>query len=301
MSKKRFNYGGIYPKNIDGQWALRTIYHKDFLRTKIKGLFKIKCPEEWDIDYLLNLLCFEGYLCITDSPVGIMPFRCSLRGCNYMNNPTGVTIAVPYLPEMERTIGTDCELLFLERTINRTYFTYNPIIDIYAEKLASCDASIDVSLMTSRVSYIAEAETEGQSKTLKEIINKVTEGEPLVIYRKDTLSPNGMQVFFNNLKNNYIANDVEDTKRTILNEFLTDIGINNANTEKKERVIESEVRSNDDEIALNISRFTDCLKKNCEKINKMFNIDLSIEFKFSGRTMEDKYDIEKQYRNVENS
>ena len=62
-----------------------------------------------------------------------------------------------------------------------------------------------------------------------------------------------MQFFKNDVKNTYIADMVQAEKRAIYNEFLTQIGINNAAEEKRERLLVDEVNSNNDELMINMS------------------------------------------------
>ena len=66
-------------------------------------------------------------------------------------------------------------------------------------------------------------------------------------------------------------------KRRIMNEFLTRIGINNANMDKKERMITSEVESNTEETDAGISHWYQNIKIGLEETNKMFpDLNLSV-------------------------
>ena len=49
----------------------------------------------------------------------------------------------------------------------------------------------------------------------------------------------------------FVADKILDFKHEIKNELLTDLGINNSNTDKKERLISNEVDSNNLEIKIN--------------------------------------------------
>lgn len=278
----------VRPKDVNGLFNTRTLFYKEQLGIIVRGLFEIECPDDWDRDYMLDLLLFEGHFVITDSIAGVLPFRNTFRGVNYMNMPTGVLIAVPTMPEMQRVLNKDCVLIYLKR--NRDgygFYTFNSMLDIFAERLASADACIDVNLMNSRVAYIVEAETKAQAETLKEAYARVTDGEPLVVLRKGasgtaSLTANGMNVFFNSVKQNYIADVVQDSKRSIMNEFLTMLGINNANTDKKERLIVGEVDSNNDELACNTAHFENILKQQVEWVKKIFpGLKFDIKFKFN--------------------
>lgn len=272
---------GIEPKKVDGQMAIRTIYYREQLRKIVKSIFDVKCPIDWDYDYFLNLLCFGGYVLIADSVIGVMPFRSTLTGYNYTDYPTGAVVSVPVLKEFKVSIGKTAELIYLERNMNRNFFNFNLCIDIYAEKLASADASIDVNLMNSRMAYLIEAETKAQADTIKAIYDKVSEGEPMIVYRKESLSKDGLKAFFGNIKNSYIAQEVQDTKRSIMNEFLTAIGINNSNIDKKERLITDEVNSNNYEVSANMVLWKKNIDMCLKRVKKVFpELELSIDFKF---------------------
>lgn len=278
----------IEPTEVNGQWNVRTMFYREQLETSIRGLFNVTAPDDWDNDYMLYLLIHEGVFAITRSIAGILPFRTSFAGVNYMNYPKQCIISVPTFKEMRRTISTDCEIIYLKRSgMQYGFYTYDSLINITAERLASADACIDVNLMNSRVAYIAEAETKAQADTIKAMYSKVTTGEPLVVMRKGSsdskIVTDGMHVFFNSVRNNFIADVVQDEKRSIVNEFLSWVGVNNANTDKKERLITGEVDSNNQELECNMSHFRSILKKQVQKTYKLYpelKGEFNIEFRF---------------------
>lgn len=299
MNKRFFNEK---PKKVDGQRTSRTLFYKEQLLKKVKGQFEIVCPEEWDKDYILNTLLYFGFFTVTDTPAGVLPLKCGLYGINYFGNPTKVIIAVPVLEQMERVIDTDCVLYFLERTPAKTYYSIVKLLDIYAEKLASCDAAIDVNLMNSRMAYMAEAETKAQAETIKKLYDDVTEGNPLVVYRKDAISGEGLKMFFGNVKNTFVSDMIQDEKRAIINEFLTEIGINNANTDKRERLNADEVNANNEELALNIAHWKSNLDVCNKKVKNMFpEINFSINLRFDASNREESNVTDREYRGVENT
>ena len=66
-------------------------------------------------------------------------------------------------------------------------------------------------------------------------------------------------------------------RRTIVNNFLTEIGIKNANTMKKERLISDEVNENNEEISANINIWYDNIKEGFDTFNKIYGTKLSVE------------------------
>lgn len=303
MSKRRDP--STKPKKVDGQKALRTMFYKEEVLTKIiKGLFHIEMPDEWDRDYFLNVLIHRGFITITDTPAGVLALKGSLFGHNYQEIPTKARIVVPHLPEMTRTIGEDCTIIYLERKHTKAFFTFNQLLNVYAEKFASADAAIDVNLINSRAAWVIEAETKAQAETIKEIYDQISEGSPLVLYRKDALTKEGMQVFFGNVKQNFIVDMVQDAKRSIMNEFLTILGINNANTDKRERLITGEVEANNVELMVNTALWKDNLKRCQEEVNKLFpatNFKIELQFDQSKIEEEMRNDISRQRESMGNS
>ena len=66
-------------------------------------------------------------------------------------------------------------------------------------------------------------------------------------------------------------------KRCIIEEFLTAIGVNNANTDKRERLNSAEVNSNNDECRVATEVWKRNLKETTALANKLFpGIDFSI-------------------------
>jgi len=282
---------GEKPRKVNGQMASRTNFYKGVLYRIIKGLFEIECPKEWNIDYLLDMLILDGYVLITDTQAGILPVRSALTGYNYCNFPVSAKIVVPMLGEFDRTLSEDAEIVYLEWSRYRRFYNFQDMVDIFSQRLASCDCGIDVNIMNSRLAYIAEAESRSQADTIKRIMDDVSEGEPLVVYRDNVLNATPMQLFFNNLKQNFIATELLDAKRSIINEFLTLLGVNNANTDKKERLITNEVDANNEELAVNIGEFESNLERCNNRINSMFpDLDFSLRLKFDSRTRKEYKD-----------
>ena len=64
-----------------------------------------------------------------------------------------------------------------------------------------------------------------------------------------------------------------------MSEFLTEIGVNNANTDKKERLTDNEVEANDSEIQLNAGYWLENMREGFDKANKMYGLNIQVELK----------------------
>ena len=262
------NFFSRKPKDVDGVMNTSAMYYKDYLLKKIFGRFAFEnVPKTWDIDYMLDALFLEGYFCVTDTEVGVVPLKCGLTGINIYNHPTQAIIANPVLGNFERTINLDCVVVKLQANWQGVF----NLINRYSTMLAMCDSSICVNLMNTKVSFVFGASSKAQSETFKQLYDKISCGEPAV-YMKDGLSEE--QLFVIPAKQNFVADDVQILKRKIIDEFLTEIGINNTNLDKRERLTDDEVRANDLEVTANIQHWIDNISIGVKEINAMFGLDI---------------------------
>lgn len=119
---------------------------------------------------------------------------------------------------------------------------------------------------------------------MKLMYDEISKGSPAVFVKGDQI--NAEQIYYNHVKENFIAGEVQILKRKIMSEFLTEIGINNANTDKKERLITDEANANNNEIQLNAGYWLDNIKEGLDKANNMFGLNLSVELKNTYNTEE---------------
>ena len=261
------------PKNVDPNSTSFWFYVRSLFR-KVMSIYELSgFPEDWDLDYFMSVLFAQGFITITDTPMGVLPLRCGVSGINVFNHPTTVIVANPVLGNFDRTIDEDCVLVKLS-------YDYHGLMDIvyrYATMLAECDCSISVNLMNSKVAFIGLVESKAQANSMKLMYDKITAGEPAVFVKGSQI--NGDQILYNHVKENFIASDIQILKRKIMSEFLTEIGVNNAKTDKRERLTDNEVEANDSEIQLNAGYWLEQIREGLDKANKMFGLNLAIDLK----------------------
>lgn len=268
------------PSEVDGVLNSSAMYYRYYLLKKLFGRFDFVIPESWDKDYMLDALFMEGYFIVTDTEAGIVPLRAGLTGINIYNHPTTAIVANPVLGNFERTIGVDCALVQLQANFSGVF----PMINRYATMLAMCDSSIAVNLMNTKAAFVFGASNKAQAETFKKMYDEITCGKPAV-FMKDGL--NEETLFSWPVKQNYIADDVQLLKRKIVNEFLTEIGINNTNLDKRERLTNEEVNANDQEVIANIQHWIDNITYGINEVNKMFGLDVRFTVRdFGGRENE---------------
>ena len=267
-------YFSINPKKVDPN-STTYFYYMDMLFRKAMSIYKFEnVPETWDYDYFVSILLSQGYICVTDTALGVIPLRCGVSGINVYNHPTTCIIANPVLGNLERTIDEDCTLI----KMNYNYApAVMPIINRYATLLSECDSSISVNLMNSKVAFIALCSSKQVAQSMKAMYDEISSGKPAVFVKGDQI--NGDNILYNHVKENFIAGDVQILKRKLMSEFLTEIGVNNANTDKRERLTDNEVEANNGEIQLNAGYWLDNIKEGIDKTNKMFGLNIEVKIK----------------------
>ena len=270
------------PSDVDGVMNTSAYYYRLYLLKKLFGRFGFSgIPDGWDHDYMLDTLFMEGFFCVTDTEVGVIPLKCGLSGINVFQRPTTAIIANPVLGNFERTIDVDCAICQLQPNFEGVY----PIINRYATLLAMCDSSIAVNLMNTKTTHVFGASNKAQADTLKAMYDKISCGEPAV-FIKDGINPE--DVYTMPAKQFFIADDVQLLKRKIIAEFLTEIGINNTNLDKRERLTDNEVEANDQEVIANIQCWIDNVSYGIKRINQMFGLNLGFVVRdFGGKEIKE--------------
>lgn len=272
--------------DVDGQsnWTAQR-YREDLFKI-VQGCFDVTwsdgMSDEWDMGYILDGLTRGGVLAVCNKyPYGISIWQCGVSGLVPPYKPERAVIANQWW-EGDLVIGKECEIIYLNPFPR--FFNYNDFVDVYAQKLASCDAGIDVNIFNSKLAYAFFPETQKQAKRWETIYNKISNGCPAVFIKDGaTVGANDFkgQLVFNNLSNNFIATDIQTAKRMILNEFYTRLSINNVAAEKKERLVTGEVDVNNTELLANTETIQMYLDICCKKVNKMFpGVNLSIKYKW---------------------
>ena len=263
--------------------ALHSYYVRYLIQQAI-AQFDWTLPEEWDKDYFLYVLYCWGYIGILESSAfGVIPQQCTLRGLNLYYHPTNIVVANPVLNRVEPglhdlEIGVGCEVLHLQPD-------YGPILDkvsYYADMMALCDESAGINLINSQLSYVLYADNKVMAETLKKLFDKLHSGEPAVAITSKA-HKDGMpswEPFAQNVGQNFIADKIMQTKSAFKDMFLTDLGIPNSNTEKKERLLVDEVNANNVETALVPDLWLSMLKDQCKRVRNHFGITLDVDWRF---------------------
>lgn len=270
-------YFNLQPASVMGRANHGVEYYKRLLYTKLYAKFDIQLPKEWMLNWFRYWLFHFGSIgVIYTEKFGWIcyPYGVEQRGLYY--NPLAIVVNTPFTDKINvGIIGDNAAII----KCFDDYFGFDDIINHYAEKLANIDKDININLMNCNVAVAYAADDEKEAELIKEVYTQATEGKPLVTYGRNKgkkVSNEPLEPLFRDVKGNYIINDLLDAKRTVMNEFLTDIGINNANTDKKERLITDEVAANNGETKALINVVYDNIMEGVEAVNKIAGLNIKI-------------------------
>ena len=266
----------VHTKNTE----LQRFFQK-YLLQKAMSVFKWNLPETWDRDYFLYVLYCIGYVAVLNTDkFGVIPQQCGLDGYNIYYQPKRALITNPLLKGLKRLdIGTQCELIKLQPD-------FSGVLDLtgfYSDMMSLSAETAGVNLVNSRLSYVFFGKNQNTAESQKKLFDKIAGGEPAAfidkaLYDPQSGSPSWIP-FQQNVGQNYIAGDVLQDLRKWEMMFDTDIGIPNANTDKKERLITDEVNANNVETTTKAELWLEQLQKCCERVNNMFGLNISVEWR----------------------
>lgn len=287
------SYNGIAPVEVRGQSNIETQYHKRYLYNKIYSCLDFDFGDlKWDLNSFRFALFHFGSLCLYNHPkFGWVFGAWSPREYNIYMNPATWNFQFFNRKAVEgsrpvQLIGDEKNSVIIK--LFDDYFGFDDLVRSTAVQLALLDRNIETASMNANVNLIAFAENKREATTLKTAYGEATKGNPLVVVNKKLKEKLGdNQTILEPFTNHDTALAMDrllTSRRTILNNFLTEVGIKNANMQKKERLISDEVNSNDEEVSSNITIAYENIKKGFDKFNELSGLNINVDLHFDYET-----------------
>lgn len=246
-------------------------YFKRYLLQDAMSVFDWEMPEEWDRAYFLFTLYLRGYIGIVKTrDFGVIPQHGTLGGRNVFYAPSYFLVANPLFDRSYRLeIGTDCALLKLQPDYSGLF----DLVDYYGDVMALAAETAGVNLVNSKLSFVFAANNKAMAESFKALYDQVAAGNPAVFADKKLFDDDGklmVDMFNQDVRQNFIGKELLDFLRSVRNMFLTDVGIPNANVNKQSGIGEREVVANDFETRAKVGLWLDQLKKGCRQALDLF-------------------------------
>lgn len=254
-----------------------------YLYDKLKAVFKFSLPETFGEELFKNALFANGYVTILPSDEFGLLAQWGVGGGYTVNyTPRFVLVANPLLPEIsgkELIIDEDCAVIRL----NGEWSGVLDLVSYYAEKMALASQAVDTNLINTKIAYIFAAKDKAQAQTFKKALDRIYDGEPAVILDKSLFDEEGKpawNAFTQKPKDIYLVADLLDDLAKIEDEFDTRIGIPNANTDKRERLITDEVNANNVETAILADDWLEHIRAGCDRVREMYGAEITVDWRY---------------------
>lgn len=231
-------------------------------------------PNNMDERWIEKYLFTSGKCIFYKDPVmGYMVAGLAQQGgVNCYGDPTSVyPVAENYVYNGDKLVnGENCYVI----RNNDLMLPNFPIICHYAYKLCNIDRAIDTNVEAVKTPIIVRC-SEKQKLSLKNAINQRKDNEP-VIWASDLADINEM---VDTLTTNapIVFPQLQTQKHMILNEVFTDLGINNANMDKRERMVANEVEANNEQVKACEDVMLKARQQACKEINRIFGTNISVK------------------------
>lgn len=216
-------------------------------------------------------------------------FKDEVLGYLALQNALGGQFDVYRIPKLRRAYSANGYNKLLTQKdsviIYNNYLHTNSVLDVrmFAERLYNIDRAIDVNTNTQKTPILIRC-NENERLSLENIYKEYDGNTPVIFGTKDI---NLKDITAIQTGAPYVADKLYTLKTQIWNEALTYLGISNINVQKKERLISDEVQRNQGgTIASRYSRL-ESRRQACEKINKMFGLDIWCDYREDTRMIDD--------------
>ena len=273
----------IRPSTVHCSNTVLVGHFRRYFLNKVLSCYDISLPDSWARNYFEYALFGLGHIAVFDAGAeyGVICQAGSLSGYNVFYQPARYVFGNPVIGSKDLQIGQNCEVL----KIFPDYHGLMDAVQLYADLMGLCVEGAGVNLVNSKLAYVFAAENKAAAESFKKLYDKIASGEPAAVIDKSLFdkvdgSPNWL-MFSQNIGQNYITDKILIDMQTIDNQFDTLIGIPNANTQKRERLITSEVESNSIDTGSMPTIITQFCQESMDKANKMFpGLDLKIKYRW---------------------
>lgn len=285
FSYQEYNTGTglVTPSTVHVSNTNSAYFFKRQLFQRVLSVFEWRLPDFWARNYFEAVLYYWGYIAIINTDrLGVIPQAAGLNGYDVFYQPTTAVISNPLLHGIvEPRIGEQCEVI----KISPDYLGVADIVSYYGDLLALTAEALGMNIANSKLAYVFFAQNKAAAESLKKLFDQISQGNPAAVVDSKLRGDDGAlawEFFSQNLAQNHIAPDLLNELAVIRNHFDTEIGIPNANTTKRERMITSEVESNNVDTYSKAAIWLQNMRDGAAKTNRLFGTNLQVNFRFAG-------------------
>ena len=242
LATNRFKWTGL-PEEIDPRFVESTLFYQAL------SIFF------WNKDY-------DKYMALRGGAQGFL---------NYQNNPTGFVVVGNNF--VSKTLSAkECVPIWA----NYMRIPDHDIVTIYSTKLAEIDRTIEINSKNARRNKIVSA-SQDTMLSMSNMNRQLDEGQEVLFWKGQI--PDGSLIQALDLGINPDSLEKLHILRTRLwSECMGLLGIDNANQDKKERLVAAEVDANNDQTSMMRYVNLNARRQAAEQINRMYGLNVEVEY-----------------------
>lgn len=179
-----------------------------------------------------------------------------------------------YANQYIKSLGKENSVIIFDSVSRYPSYEY---IHLYAQSLANARMTRDLNVLTKRTPFIV-ASSDNTRLSAKNFIKMLVDFVPFLEIKSNFDNSISESIKVLDLKSPDIYKDMSSFMREEINDFCNIMGIDSISGAKKERLITDEVLQDSNQCAINRRNFIESRKRACEQINRVFGLDLDVEF-----------------------
>lgn len=231
-------------------------------------------PESINVRFLETTMMDEGR-CVffEDKTLGFLGLPVQYGGkVNVYNEPTEYkAVSIHYNKDLTPDNAVIMYGMYSRQTLNQ-------IIRLFARRLYQVERTMDVNIQAQKTPVLILAD-ETQRLTLQNMYMQYDGNEPFIFGNKNGFDKESITVLQTEAP--FVSDKLQAYKHNLWNEAMTFLGVGNAKQDKKERLVADEVSANDEQIQGARYIMLNARQDACKAINKMFGLNISVDFKLN--------------------
>ena len=245
---------------------------------KTMAMFKYhNLPDTIPCYELENLLQKNGFACVAQVEGSLYAFDGGLGGePDVYYRPTICTVANPAL-KLTRDFEIDKDCVIVKNDSNMVGLSHT--IAKYNTLLAENEITMLIALINSRMNIIFSGADSATKASAEQYLNMIVQGKLGVI--SDNAFLESLKIQIGSTTRNNVFEDLIRLNQYLKAGLNNAIGLNSNSAMKKERLITAEIDVNNTALYPLIDDMLECRRDAIEKINAMFETDITVELNSS--------------------
>lgn len=277
---KQFSYLGLIDKTVYNYLdkAVNSRNNVAYMLNRSNVMFKYhNLPDTIPASELEKMIQANGFAVIGKINGEMYALNAGLGGePDVYNNPTEAIVSVPaFNYNATWKIGKDCEVI----TNDTMHMGLIPLFAKYCTLMNENEISIMLSVINQRISFLLSANDDNTIASAKQLLKDIEAGKQGVVSDSKVFDSFKAQALTKNAGTG--ITDLIELEQYLKASMFNEIGLNANYNMKRERLSESEVEMNGDNLYPLVDDMASNRKSGIERVNNLFGTDIQVEFNSS--------------------